>query len=115
MSNDKIMLFYANWCGHCKTFKPTWEALKPILDKNNISHEEYESENTEVMSKYAIRGYPTIKVQKNNEVVDYNGPRDPASILHFLNVNNTEQSGGAKKNYYNKYLKYKKKYLALKN
>lgn len=28
----KIILFHANWCGHCVDFIPTWEKMKS--DKN---------------------------------------------------------------------------------
>ena len=29
----KITLYHADWCGHCKRFKPTWEALKGVFKK----------------------------------------------------------------------------------
>ena len=139
--SKKVILFYADWCGHCKTFKPIWEKLKGELkNNNNIEFEEYESDNKEIMNKFNINGYPTIKVIENNISSDYNGMRDMDSILTFLNIQSNKhnqlggnidsiqlpneiqiidtQTGGKKNKdyemYYSKYNKYKKKYLELK-
>ena len=90
MSN-KVMLFYAYWCGHCIRFKPTWESLKNHFNKNNIEHVEFESSDKSAMEKYSISSYPTIKVQKGSDLVDYNGPRDEQSIINFV----TGQTGGS--------------------
>ena len=32
-SDIKVILFSADWCGHCKKFKPDWEKLKKKLRK----------------------------------------------------------------------------------
>ena len=43
----KITLYYADWCGHCKHFKSTWEALKPLFEKNNVDYAEFEDTKDE--------------------------------------------------------------------
>lgn len=88
--SKKVILFYANWCGHCQTFKPIWENLKVHLDNNGIEHEEYESSNQKIMDDFDIQGFPTIKVIQNNVATDYNGQRNPDAILNYLGV----QTGG---------------------
>ena len=115
MNQKKITLYHANWCGHCQTFKETWKAMKPILDQHNIKHEEFEeTQNQEVMAQAGIEGYPTIRITMNGNTADYNGPRDVQSVLNYLGI----QLGGGNvhKNdpSYYKYIKYKKKYLELK-
>ena len=55
----KVKLYYANWCGHCKSFKPTWEALKPLFEKNNVEFSEFEEEKISIMQNF-------IKENKHN-------------------------------------------------
>lgn len=89
----KINLFYADWCGHCKSFKPEWEKLKNI-GKNNIEFFEYEdSKDTEAINSNKIESYPTIRIEVDNNTFDYNGMRDADSILESIN-HYTNQAGG---------------------
>ena len=112
----KVSLFYADWCGHCKTFKPTWELLKKDFEHNGVEYEEFESENTQAMKDNQIGGFPTIKISHNGKTEDYNGPRGREEILIYLKNLQATQTGGNNDNqyYYKKYLKYKNKYLELK-
>tara|TARA_B100000886_G_scaffold316909_1_gene255834 strand:- start:1088 stop:1414 length:327 start_codon:yes stop_codon:yes gene_type:complete len=95
----KVTLFYADWCGHCNTFKPEWEKLKEILPKNNIEFAEYEdSKNADVINSNNIEGFPTIKIETNEGTFDYNGRRDADSILDT--VLPLKQTGGLSSNRY---------------
>ena len=96
-NNKKVLLFYANWCGHCQTFMPTWTKLKKAFDTNNIQYEQHESANEEIMNKFNIQGYPTIKILQNNIATDYNGIRNYDGILNYLGVP-SQQSGGFRNN-----------------
>ena len=65
----KVTLFHANWCGHCKSFMPTWQALKKIFKENNIEFAEYEDEKDEdAIKSNNIDGFPTIKIHKDGEL-----------------------------------------------
>ena len=95
----KVTLFYADWCGHCNTFKPEWQKLKKIFLKNNIDFAEYEdSKNADVINSNEIDGFPTIKIETNEGIYEYNGRRDAESILNT--VLPLEQSGGSSNNTY---------------
>lgn len=77
-------LFYANWCGHCQTFKPEWNKFKEMIAQQNennknmhITINEYEDSNlptegAKIQNK-DIRGYPTVKitVRSGNNVTEY--------------------------------------------
>ena len=82
----KIVLFYAPWCGHCKTLKPTWEKLKENYP--NLIMEINCDEEPNMAEKHNIEGYPTIKYFKSGidgRGIDYNGSRDYGSIKSFIN------------------------------
>ena len=62
----KVTLYYANWCGHCKTFKSIWNSLKPYFQKYNIEFKDYEeSLNSQIMEDNNINSFPTIIIEKN--------------------------------------------------
>lgn len=139
MSEIKIILYYADWCGHCKAFKPEWEKLKKKLQNTNIKVEEYEeSVDGDKMNEDEIQGFPTIRIIKDKKTSDYNGKRDSESIYHFLTKGGSTNKISEKEGQFNqcggyqggfskriskeddqkfkvKYLKYKAKYLKLKS
>jgi protein disulfide-isomerase-like protein len=87
-----MVLFYAPWCGHCKSMKPEYERLREkynkIPNKNVVmincdDHKDF-------ASKTGIQGFPTLRLYKNpkdNKYVDYEGPRTADAIETFLSEN----------------------------
>lgn len=133
----EVTLYYAPWCGHCKHLvtapgkqldnnKPQpqegsqWMEIKKSLEKKDISVKHYnDQENKDVLEKKGnkIRGFPTILIEFDEKEVEYNGAKNSESILEFITnkCKDITQSGGSKENMYKKYMKYKTKYLKLKN
>jgi len=91
-----LMLFYVDWCPHCKTAKPEWESLKAEYDGKSINgytihFTEYNctnesAETTQLMDKYNIEGYPTIKLVKDNQVIEYDAKPTKSTMEQFLNT-----------------------------
>jgi thiol-disulfide isomerase/thioredoxin len=91
-----LMFFYTDWCPHCKTAKPEWEKLKqkyqgktingsPILFEDvNCTTETPDVEQT--ITKYKIEGYPTIKLLKDGQVIDFDSKPTQSSLEQFLNT-----------------------------
>ena len=77
----KVCFFYVDWCPHCKTALPEWNKFKNEMNGTEVKGYtiqclEYNcttetAEITNLMDKYNIEGYPTIKLIKDNEVFDY--------------------------------------------
>jgi thiol-disulfide isomerase/thioredoxin len=89
-----LMLFYTDWCPHCKTAKPEWESLKEEYDGKSINgytlvFEEYNCTNetediANMMNKYNIEGYPTVKLIKDNQVIEYDAKPTKSTMENFL-------------------------------
>ena len=88
-NGKKLVLFYADWCGHCKKIKPVWDETaeevntteKKMLKVNCGGKSEKEEE---IMKKYKIDGYPTILVFNNGKPMDYQGERTSESFKEEL-------------------------------
>jgi protein disulfide-isomerase A4 len=90
------MLFYVDWCPHCKTAKPVWEELKSeyqnktingyhvLFTEINCTNETAEIEK--LISKFNIEGYPTIKLLKDGQVIEYNAKPTKDTLIQFLNT-----------------------------
>jgi thiol-disulfide isomerase/thioredoxin len=92
----QMMLFYVDWCPHCKTAKPEWENLKSEYEGKQINgytvtFTEYNCtaetpENEELMNKYKIEGYPTIKLLKSGQVIEYDAKPTKVTMEQFLHT-----------------------------
>lgn len=79
-----LVMFYANWCGHCKTTKPTFKAASTkasvrflLVDCDKIERE--------LLEELGVEGFPTIMVLKNGKQVGppYAGDRTEVSFLEY--------------------------------
>jgi thiol-disulfide isomerase/thioredoxin len=97
-----VALFYAPWCGHCKTFKPEFDNAMSELDGKKASKSEIEGktvrfakincdeeENKPLAKKYNVNGYPTVKILSDNgSVIEYDGERSSDGMRKYLTVDN---------------------------
>lgn len=92
----ELLFFYANWCPHCKTAKPIWNELKTEYENKTINgykiiftEVDCSEETTEVdkmMNQYNVEGYPTIKLLKDGEVIEYDAKPSRETLVQFLNT-----------------------------
>lgn len=96
-----VTLYYADWCGHCKTFKPEWFKFKAVYnkikqeikDKYNIELilNEYENDiDPQKAIEADVKGFPTIKIKYNDKTDDYIGPRTAVALFKKLIPNSNE-------------------------
>jgi thiol-disulfide isomerase/thioredoxin len=98
-SSDKsaeLMLFHVDWCPHCKTAKPEWDQVKAEYQNksingykvmfNEINCTDETPEKVKMIETYKIEGYPTIKLVKDNQVIDFDAKPTKDTLTKFLNT-----------------------------
>lgn len=92
-----MMMFTADWCPHCKAAKPEWEAFKEevnghtingfVVDVREVNCTQSTAEVQAMCDKYAIEGFPTVKLDKGGgDVVSYDAKPTSALLSEFLHT-----------------------------
>ena len=84
-----LMLFKADWCGHCKNFIPVWNSLQQMNEfKNKYNFITYDSDNNkEELEVYKVNEFPTLMIKKDeNNLDEYKGPKEMEHMIEFLNL-----------------------------
>lgn len=84
----KILKFFSEWCGPCKTLSKAFENTK-------IEHQDIDvDENEELVDKYHIKSIPTVIVLNNEgeELGRFIGSRNKKQLLEELNKYKTLDS-----------------------
>ena len=99
MENSKtFVLFYADWCGHCKKVMPVWDKVSETVNGSEENEGKLKMVKVECgspdkneshknhMKKYDIKGYPTIKMISDDKAEEYKGGRTESDFLKFLGL-----------------------------
>ena len=81
-----IKLFWVEWCGHCRKFKPVWEKLKQE-NTEDVNYEDINcEEEKEIAHNEGIQGFPTIRLYDadNNLLEELEGGRDEDNIKNLI-------------------------------
>ena len=110
-----FVAYLADWCGHCRDFKPHWEMVKEDLrmQPGNMNGMVITA-NDQIMRQLPLKqpsGFPTMSLYNGTEFVDdYKGMRSKDDVLAFIKSHLKEKKiGKAKKSRKSKRLRMKKK------
>ena len=85
-----LYLFKGEGCPHCKTAEPVFKEVEEKIngDKNKghtVKFVVIDCEADPTMAdKYNVSGYPTIKLDKQGEIIEYDAKPDKANLIEFL-------------------------------
>jgi thiol-disulfide isomerase/thioredoxin len=86
----ELYFFHTTWCPHCKKSMPIWQSLKSEFDNKEfkgttINFIEVDCDkDTALAEKFNIQGYPTIKLVKGNQVIEYDAKPSKDTLMEFL-------------------------------
>lgn len=85
-----LYMFSVEWCPHCKDAKPIWDDfVKEHTDKSfngktvNFVRVDCDKDSA-LADKYGVSGYPTIKLDKGDSVIEYKSKPSNDTLLSFL-------------------------------
>lgn len=90
-SSKAVVICKADWCGHCKKAAPEFNKLlsaSPITLKDGtkatVKILDADKDKSE-LSKYQVRGFPTVLVVSGGQTTEYPGERTSEGVINFLN------------------------------
>jgi protein disulfide-isomerase-like protein len=95
-SAKTLALFYAPWCGHCKTVMPIWDRLDETHRSSGLGEitiiKVNCDEQKDVAKQHGVSGFPTIKLFPQglnvpDQAVEYQGDRSYDSLVDFMKSN----------------------------
>tara|TARA_R100001163_G_C5067628_1_gene206910 strand:+ start:953 stop:1249 length:297 start_codon:yes stop_codon:yes gene_type:complete len=79
-----LVLGYADWCGHCKNFMPTWNEFKAkhgnVIDIRELNADKDKQE----IENLGIRGFPTLLMLNGKKKIKYEGERTLPALEAFV-------------------------------
>ena len=95
-SEVEIYYFYTDWCPYCKKAKPHWEEIKNnnqgkvvngyklyFIDVNCTDKND---ESQQLIKKYNVDSFPTIKLVKNGFVIDFDAKPTNENLQKFIDT-----------------------------
>lgn len=85
----KFIMYYADWCPHCKTIKPEFQDFSKSgvvsVNGRNVMVGMVEESQKDKMAGKPVKGFPTFLFETaEGQTIEYNGPRTRDSWMDFL-------------------------------
>jgi len=83
-----LITFYSPSCPHCKRFLPNARITAAAFESEDITIGTLNCiKFHEVCNNRSITGYPTIRLYKEGQIIEFNQDRSPESVVSFINSN----------------------------
>ena len=93
----ELTMFTVDWCPYCKKAKPIWDDFSNQYEDKSVNGytlkfktvnctNEKDPNVKNVLNKYDIEGYPTIKMFKDGEMYNFDAKPTVGSLENFVNT-----------------------------
>lgn len=88
----ELYLFKTDWCPHCKRAVPIFESLKDEYERKLVNGHRVLfrvvdcEQEPKIADKFKIEGYPTIKLVKDDQVIEYDAKPEKEHLVKFLST-----------------------------
>ena len=88
----ELYLFKTDWCPYCKRAVPVFESLKQeyqhkLVNGYRVLFRVVDCEQEpKIADKFKIEGYPTIKLVKDDQVIEYDAKPEKEHLVQFLST-----------------------------
>jgi thiol-disulfide isomerase/thioredoxin len=89
-----VHLFHVDWCPHCKKALPDWEIFKSKYNEKEVNGYTVEvidtdctnesSDITATINKFNIEAYPTVKMEKDGNIIDFDSKISSTTLEQFI-------------------------------
>lgn len=91
-NGEGLILFYAPWCAHCKSFKYDYISIAQhylnLYPFGAVNCDDVAHGNNKLETYAQIKYYPTLMyVNKDNSITEFNGPLSVNSIIYHVSLN----------------------------
>ena len=91
----ELLIFTVDWCPYCKKAMPVWKKFEEEYNNKVINGytvyfrtinctNDKDAEVKEMLNKYDIDGYPTIKLIKEGDAITYDAKPEFDTLQQFL-------------------------------
>ena len=91
----ELLIFTVDWCPYCKKAMPVWKKFQEEYNGKTINGynlnfrtinctDENDAEVKELLNKYNVDGYPTIKLLKDGDAITYDAKPEFNTLQQFL-------------------------------
>ena len=88
----ELYLFKTDWCPHCKRALPIFESLNKEYDHKLVNGHRVLfrvvdcEQEPKIADKFKIEGYPTIKLVKGDQVIEYDAKPEKEHLVQFMST-----------------------------
>ena len=95
LDKPRFSICYADWCGHCKSAKPSFEEISKdgqitvgngsvVVEVRMLNADD--PKNKDELKRLNVAGYPSLLLETTDgKIIEFKGERSTKSYLDFLN------------------------------